>query len=47
MTKLAKIKNDVRGVLTQKVQVGFFTVPVWLLVVMLVVQQVRRHRRAA
>jgi hypothetical protein len=45
--KLDKVKDDVKGVLTQKVRLGFFTVPVWLLATVLILRQVRSHRRAA
>jgi hypothetical protein len=45
--KLEKVKDDVKGVLTQKVRLGFFTVPVWLLATVLILRQVSSHRRAA
>jgi hypothetical protein len=47
MRKLDRIKGDVQGVLTHRVRVGFFTVPLWLLASVLVVRQIRRHRSAA
>lgn len=47
MGKLDKIKNDVKGVLTQKVRLGFINVPVWLLAAGFIVQQVRRRRQSA
>jgi hypothetical protein len=45
--RLDKIKNDVQGVLTQKVRLGFFAMPLWLLAAVLIVRQVRGRRRTA
>jgi hypothetical protein len=47
MTKIDRLKSDVKGVLTQRVRVGFFTVPLWILASALVLRQVMRHRRTA
>ena len=49
MTKIDKdkLKSDVKGVLTHRVRVGFFTVPLWILASALVLRQVMRHRRTA
>lgn len=46
MSKLMKLKKDLKGVLTQEVRVGFLTVPVWLLAAGFIVQQMRRRRAA-
>jgi hypothetical protein len=47
MKKIDRLKGDVKGVLTHRVRVGFFTVPLWVLAGALVLRQVMRHRRAA
>lgn len=47
MTKIEKLKGDVKSVLTQRVRVGFFTLPLWVLASALVLRQVMRRRRTA
>ena len=45
MGKAAKIKQNVKGVLNQRVRVGFFTVPVWALGAFLLFRQLRNRRQ--
>jgi len=47
MRKIDRYKGDIKGVLSHRVRVGFFTVPLWILASALVLRQVMRHRRAA
>jgi hypothetical protein len=46
MPNTAKIKENVKGVLNQKVRFGFFTVPVWALGAYFVVRQLRNRRKS-
>jgi len=46
MGKVAKVKDNVKGVLTQRVRVGFFTVPVWALGAFLLFRGLRNRRRS-
>jgi hypothetical protein len=46
MAKL-KLPKNVKGLMTQRVRVGLFTVPVWLLGLFFLVRYVRDRRRPA
>jgi hypothetical protein len=46
MSKAAQIKDNVKGVLNQRVRFGFFTVPLWALGAFFVVRQLRSRRKA-
>ena len=46
MGRAAAIKDNVKGVLNQRVRFGFFTVPLWALGAYFVVRQVRNRRKS-
>jgi hypothetical protein len=46
MAQVAKIKDNVKGVLNQKVRFGFFTLPLWAVGAFLVVRQLRNRRKS-
>jgi hypothetical protein len=46
MGKVAKVKDNVKGVLNQRVRVGFFTVPIWALGAFFVVRGLRNRRKS-
>jgi hypothetical protein len=46
MGKAAAIKDNVKGVLNQRVRFGFFTVPLWALGAYFVVRQLRNRRKS-
>ena len=45
--QIEKLKGDVQSVLTYRVRIGLFRVPLWVLASALVLRQVMRHRRTA
>jgi hypothetical protein len=45
MSKLKKVTRNVKGVLSQRVRMGFFTVPLWVLGVVVAARVVRDRRR--
>jgi hypothetical protein len=46
MAQVAKIKENVKGVLTKKVRFGFFTVPLWTVGAFFLVRQLRNRRKS-
>jgi hypothetical protein len=46
MGKTAAIKDNVKGLLNQKVRFGFFSVPLWALGAYFVVRQLRGRRKS-
>lgn len=46
MSKVRAFKENVKGVLNQRVRLGFFTVPVWALGAYFVVRQLRNRRKS-
>jgi hypothetical protein len=46
MSKVATLKENVKGVLNQRVRFGFFTVPLWALGAYFVVRQVRNRKKS-
>lgn len=47
MGKMKKVKSGVKGVLNQRVRMGLFTVPLWMLGVVFLARKVRDRRRTA
>jgi hypothetical protein len=45
MSKLKKVTRNVKGVLNQRVRVGLFTVPLWVLGVVVAARVVRGRRQ--
>ena len=45
MSKMKKVKSGVKGVLSQRVRMGFFTVPLWAVGVVFLAKAVRNRRR--
>jgi hypothetical protein len=45
MSKLKKVTKNVKGVLNQRVRMGLFTVPLWVLGVVVAARVVRDRRR--
>jgi len=45
MSKTANLKENVKGVLSQKVRLGFFSLPLWAVGAYFVVRQLRSRRR--
>ena len=45
MSKLNKVTKNVKGVLNQRVRMGLFTVPLWVLGVVVAARVVRDRRR--
>ena len=45
MSKLKKVGKNVKGVLNQRVRMGLFTVPLWVLGVVVAARMVRDRRR--
>lgn len=45
MSKLKKVKSGVKGVLNQRVRVGLFTVPLWVVGALFVARKLRDRRR--
>jgi hypothetical protein len=46
MGKMKKVKSGVKGVLNQRVRMGLFTVPLWMVGVVFLARKVRARRRA-
>ncbi|HEX5760761.1 MAG TPA: hypothetical protein VF121_16350 [Thermoanaerobaculia bacterium] len=42
---MGKVKRNVKGVLNQRVRVGFFTVPLWLLGTIFLFRKLRDRRQ--
>lgn len=47
MSKMNKIKSGAKGVLNQRVRLGLFTVPLWVVGVVFVARKLRDRRRYA
>jgi hypothetical protein len=45
MGKATKVKNNVKGMLNQRVRVGLFTVPLWLVGAAFLTRQLMARRR--
>jgi hypothetical protein len=45
MSKMKQVKSTVKGVLNQKVRLGLFSVPLWVVGVVVVAKAVRARRR--
>jgi hypothetical protein len=45
MGKMKKVKSGVKGVLNQRVRMGFFTVPLWVVGAVYVGKMIRDRRR--
>lgn len=45
MGKMKKVKSGVKGVLNQRVRMGLFSVPLWVVGVVVVAKAVRNRRR--
>jgi hypothetical protein len=45
MGKMKKVKSGVKGVLNQRVRLGLFTVPLWMVGLVFVARQLRNRRR--
>lgn len=43
--KMKKVKSGVKGVLSQRVRMGFFTVPLWVVGAVYVAKMMRDRRR--
>ncbi len=43
--KMKKVKSGVKGVLNQRVRMGFFTVPLWVVGAVYLAKMVRDRRR--
>ena len=46
MGKMKKVKSGVKGVLNQRVRMGLFTVPLWMVGAVFLARKVRDRRRA-
>ena len=42
---MAKVKRNVKGLMNQKMRVGFFTVPLWLVGAVYLVRKLNERRR--
>lgn len=47
MGKMKKVKSGVKDVLSQRVRMGLFTVPLWMVGVVFVARKLRDRRRTA
>jgi hypothetical protein len=45
MGKMKKVKSGVKGVLNQRVRMGFFTVPLWVVGAVYLTRVIRNRRR--
>jgi hypothetical protein len=45
MSKMKKVKSGVKGVLNQRVRMGLFTVPLWMVGVVFLGRALRNRRR--
>jgi hypothetical protein len=45
MSKLKKVTSNVKGVLNQRVRLGLFSVPLWVVGLVVVAKAVRARRR--
>jgi hypothetical protein len=45
MSKMKKATKNVKGVLNQRLRMGFFTVPLWVLGIVVAARVVRDRRR--
>jgi hypothetical protein len=45
MSKMKKVTSNVKGVLNQKVRLGLFSVPLWVVGLVVVAKAVRARRR--
>lgn len=45
MGKMKKVKSGVKGVLNQRVRMGLFTVPLWMVALLFVGRKLRDRRR--
>ncbi|HTG35964.1 MAG TPA: hypothetical protein VLB76_23810 [Thermoanaerobaculia bacterium] len=45
MSKLKKVKSGVRGILNQRVRMGLFTVPLWVVGGVFLARKLRDRRR--
>jgi hypothetical protein len=45
MGKMKKVKSGVKGVLNQRVRMGFFTVPLWVVGAVYLTRMIRNRRR--
>lgn len=45
MSKMKKVKSGVKGVLSQRVRMGFFTVPLWVVGAVYLTKMLRDRRR--
>jgi hypothetical protein len=45
MGKMSKVKSGAKGVLNQRVRVGLFTVPLWVVGAVFLVRKLRDRRR--
>ena len=45
MSKMKKVKSGVKGVLNQRVRMGFLTVPLWVVGAVYLTRMLRNRRR--